>query len=127
MQISSQVEQDNILTVVCYCTSLPAFIQLKVLLLIFFSDLSIQAYMEYFRLHFKDESVTPKMHLLEYHAVPFIRKWRVGLGFHGEQGGESVHARINAIRRDVRGLHDELATLQSVMKTHWIQTRPGAQ
>lgn len=92
-----------------------------------FTELSIAAYMEYFRAHFSDETVTPKMHLLEFHVVPFIKKWRVGLGFLGEQGGESVHARINAIKRDVRGLKDDLAVLESVMKTHWVQTRPGAQ
>lgn len=83
--------------------------------------------MEYFRANFQGESITPKMHLTEYHVVPFITKWRVGLGFHGEQGGESVHARINTIRRDFRGLPDELAIQRSVLTTHWIQTRPGAQ
>ncbi|KAJ8018030.1 hypothetical protein HOLleu_44204 [Holothuria leucospilota] len=65
--------------------------------------------------------------MLECPIVPFIRRWKVGLAFHGEQGGESVHARLNNIRRDIRGLKDELATLMSVMTTHWVQTRPGAQ
>lgn len=83
--------------------------------------------MEFFRANFGGETVTPKMHVLEHHTIPFIKRWRVGLGFHGEHGGESMHARINSIRRDVRGLRDELAVLESVMKTHWIQTRPGAQ
>ncbi|KAJ8018162.1 hypothetical protein HOLleu_44000 [Holothuria leucospilota] len=89
-------------------------------------ELTIEAYTSYFRKEFPNETVPPKMHLLESHAIPFIRKWKVGLGFHGEQGGESVHARLNTIHRDVRGLKDDLAVLQSVMKTHWLQTRPGA-
>ena len=42
--------------------------------------------------------MTPKMHMLEDHVVPFLREWHVGFGFHREQGAESLHAvlRINA-------------------------------
>lgn len=90
------------------------------------TELTIEAYTAFFRKEFPNETVPPKMHLLERHTVPFIRQWQVGLGFHGEQGGESVHARLNTIQRDVRGLKDDLAILESVMKTHWLQTHPGA-
>lgn len=93
---------------------------------VFIAELTIESYVAYFRKEFPEETVPPKMHMLECHAVPFMRRWKVGLGFHGEQGGESVHARLNSIRRDVRGLKDDLATLLSVMTTHWLQTRPGA-
>ncbi|KAJ8018292.1 hypothetical protein HOLleu_43792 [Holothuria leucospilota] len=89
-------------------------------------ELTIQSYTEYFRKEFPAETIPPKMHLLECHATDFIQRWGVGLGFHGEQGGESVHARLNTIRQDVRGLKDDLAILESVMRTHWVQTRPGA-
>lgn len=66
------------------------------------------------------------MHILEDHVMPFIRKWKVGLGFLGEQGVESVHARLNTIKHNIRGLKDDLAILQSTVVTHWVQTRPGA-
>ena len=79
--------------------------------------------MHYFRVNFPQETTTPKMHLLEEHVVPWISKWKVGLGFHGEQGGESIHARFNTLKEDVRGLTDEVRILESVMATHWIQTQ----
>ena len=42
--------------------------------------------MEFWRKTWPQESVTPKMHILESHAVPFISRWKVGFGFYGEQG-----------------------------------------
>lgn len=32
------------------------------------------------------ESISPKMHILEDHMVPFLKKWKLGCGFYGEQG-----------------------------------------
>ena len=37
-------------------------------------------------------SFIPKMHFLEDHVVPWMKKWKVGLSFHGKQGAESIHA-----------------------------------
>lgn len=42
--------------------------------------------MQYWRSTWPQETVPPKMHILESHAVPFIKQWKVGLGFYGEQG-----------------------------------------
>ncbi|KAJ8018727.1 hypothetical protein HOLleu_43131 [Holothuria leucospilota] len=89
-------------------------------------ELTIRSYLQYFRTKFGNETIPPKMHILEDHVVPFIKKWHVGLGFLGEQGVESVHARLNSIKYNVRGLKDDLDILKSVMVTHWVQTRPGA-
>ena len=44
--------------------------------------------MGYYRLTFPQATVLPKMHILEDHVVPWIRRWRVGFGFMGEQGAE---------------------------------------
>jgi hypothetical protein len=79
----------------------------------FMSSRLILLTFKFFRREFAEESVTPKMHILEEHVVPWIRRWRVALGFHGEQGGESVHARFNSIRRDIRGMKDELSILEA--------------
>ena len=76
----------------------------------------INNYLAYFRASFPSETVPPKMHLLEDHVIPWIRQWHFGLGFHGEQGGESVHA----LRRDV-----EVDILRSVIRTHWVLTSPA--
>ena len=42
--------------------------------------------MEYWRANWSGETVTPKMHMLEEHMVPFLQKWQLGCGFYGEQG-----------------------------------------
>ena len=88
------------------------------------AESNIAAYFNFFRDNFPKETVTPKMHILEYHVVPWIKQWRVGLGFHGEQGGESVHSRFNTIKRAIRGIKGELAILQAILKRHWLQTSP---
>ena len=45
--------------------------------------------MSYWRATWPTETVSPKMHILEEHVVPFIRKWKLGLGFYGEQGNNN--------------------------------------
>ena len=35
---------------------------------------------DYYRSTFPNRSVTPKLHKLEDHVAPFLRRWRVGLG-----------------------------------------------
>lgn len=87
---------------------------------------TIAAYLEFFRKNFPQESIPPKMHILEDHVIPFMKKWKVGLGFLGEQGVESVRTRLNNIKDNIRGFNDELAILKSMITTHWIQTRPAA-
>ena len=53
----------------------------------------IDHYMHMYRTHTKAR-ITPKHHLLESHCLPFIEKFKVGLGLMGEQGGEESHAFI---------------------------------
>ena len=42
-------------------------------------------------------TVLPKMNFLEYHVVPWLNKWRIGLGFMGEQGAKSIHAAVRPL------------------------------
>jgi len=51
--------------------------------------------------------VLPKMHLLESHVVPWIRKWNLGFG----TMGESVHASFNRIERSFASMiHNRVYT-----------------
>ncbi|XP_022108664.1 uncharacterized protein LOC110988954 isoform X2 [Acanthaster planci] len=88
-------------------------------------DQAVKEYLKFFRAEFPLETITPKMHILEEHVVPWIRKWHFGLGFHGEQGAESVHSHFNCLRRDVRGIRDEVDILKSVVRSHWTLTSPA--
>ena len=51
----------------------------------------IDSYLAFYRQHFPMK-ILPKHHFLEDHATQWIRRWGFGMGFHGEQGGEALHA-----------------------------------
>ena len=55
--------------------------QLKVTMLIQHSaGRKIEDFLAYYRSTFPDTSITPKLHMLEDHILPFLEKWRVGFG-----------------------------------------------
>ena len=41
---------------------------------------NIQGFMRFYRQHFPQASVLPKMHILEAHVPDWMEKWGVGLG-----------------------------------------------
>ena len=57
----------------------------------------IDEYLAYYRGILPGVRIIIKQHLLEDHAVPWMRKWGFGLGIRGEQGGESIHAQFDEI------------------------------
>ena len=84
----------------------------------------IDEFLHYFRRTFPDSSITPKMHMLEDHVVPFIRKWRVGLGMLNEQGAESIHARFNTIQRTYGSMPNKVERLKCTVQEHFRQVCP---
>ena len=57
---------------------------------------AIATFMAHFRATFPGENIPIKMHMLEDHAVDWIRSnQHIGFGLMGEQGAESIHARFN--------------------------------
>ena len=68
--------------------------------------------------------ITPKLHLLEFHVVPSIRRFGVGLGMLGEQGAESIHAEFNLLAREFDHVVRELDRLKMVVKQHLLTTLP---
>ena len=90
-----------------------------------FSEKKIDNFLAFYRASFPTATITPKMHMLEDHVVPFLRKWRVGFGFHGEQGAESLHAAFNRITRSYTSIPDRLTRLKCVMHEHHLQISPA--
>ena len=62
------------------------------------SEKNIKSFMAYYWATFPLATVLPKMHILEDHIVPWIRRRQVGFGFMGEQGAESIHAYFNSLK-----------------------------
>ena len=80
--------------------------------------------MEMYREGFSDCTVTPKMHILEEHVLPFVRKWSVGCGFLGEQGAESIHAYFNILNRTYCSIPDRVQRLRQEMVEHHLHVSP---
>ena len=77
-----------------------------------------------YRSNFPEATITPKLHMLEEHVIPWMRQWRTGFGFMGEQGAESIHAAINNITPSYLNIPDRVARLRGVMLEHHRQVCP---
>ena len=82
--------------------------------------------MMYYRTTWPDQSVTPRLHMLEDHVVEFVRKWGLGIGIYSEQGGESIHAEFNNLKTQFWHMHGT-KRLQSMMKEHYLRNNPLVQ
>ena len=87
----------------------------------------IDEYLAYYRGIFPDGRIIIKQHLLEDHVVPWIRRWGFGMGLHGEQGGESIHAQFNEISANNRGIVCPLKRTLSVLQDHLTLVSPTIQ
>lgn len=85
---------------------------------------AIKSFMEFWRETWPNKSVTPKMHILEEHMVPFLKHWKLGCGFYGEQGGESVHRAFNTLHNTHASLNDQVKRLNSILKRHHLNVYP---
>ena len=86
---------------------------------------NITDFMTFLRSNWPDVSITPKLHMLEDHVVPFVTQWHVGCGFYGEQGGEAIHKTTNIMKRNytVRNKRDNL---RYIMNNNLSSTNPHA-
>ena len=84
---------------------------------------SIKDFMTYWRTNWPEESVTPKMHIM----VLFIKKWKLGCRFYGEQGAEGIHREFSTIAANHTRNNDPVMRLKSMLKRHYINTFSKAQ
>ncbi len=80
--------------------------------------------MAYYRKEFPRATVLPKMHMLEEHVVPWLRKWHVGFGLLGEQGVESIHAHFNKYIRTYKSVPEQVAQLRTLINEHLLHIAP---
>lgn len=81
-------------------------------------DERIRSFLQCYRSEIRHASITPKMHLMEDHVVQWIRQWQFGLGFHGEHGAESIHARMNSLLRTYCNVRKPLEKLKQTVIEH---------
>ena len=82
--------------------------------------------MSYYRENY-EERITPKMHILEEHITPFLKKWNLGCGLMAEQGAESIHASINSLAQRFKAIKNKEKQLLQVIKEHHLLISPSNQ
>ena len=87
-----------------------------------FVEKHIDDFMSFYRDSFPHATITPKLHLLEDHVVDFVKQYRVGFGFLGEQGAESIHAKFNGIRRNFVNMRNPVDRLSAILIEHLTQS-----
>uniref|UniRef100_A0A1X7T6T4 Uncharacterized protein n=1 Tax=Amphimedon queenslandica TaxID=400682 RepID=A0A1X7T6T4_AMPQE len=85
----------------------------------------IDKFMEFYRAKFPEATCIPKMHMLEEHVVPWLKQWRVGCGYMGEQGAEALHANFNTCERVYNNMRDQVERLKVVLQNHHMQVLPS--
>ena len=81
-------------------------------------ETNIESFMIFLWSKFPDIRISPKLHILEDHVVPFIRRYGVGSGFYGEQGGESIHKTINAMKHNYSNIKNACERLKYIMRCY---------
>ena len=93
-------------------------------MLFLFAETNIGTFMACYRESFPAATVLPKMHILEDHIVPWMRRWGIGAGLMGEQGAESIHAHLNRLEAQFSGIVNPLDRLKYIVNQHNIDSAP---
>ena len=78
-----------------------------------------------YRENFPHATVHPKMHIIEDHMVPWLKRWRLGSGLMGEQGTESIHAHLMKLERTHQGIPNELDCFRYIVKECMLESDPS--
>ena len=73
---------------------------------------------------FSNATVTPKLHMLEDHMVPWMQRWKVWFGLLDEQGAESIHAKFNTLKFMYCTILDRPKQLKQLMVEHYLHICP---
>ena len=68
--------------------------------------------------------MTPKLHMIEDHVVPFLQQWKVGLGMLGEQGAEGIHVHFNQLEQTYCNMANGVERLCAMVVDHFQQVCP---
>ena len=88
------------------------------------TEKDIESFLEYYRAEFPKASIIPKMHVLEDHVVPWIRRWGLGAGLMGEQGAESIHAHLNRLESTYSSIPNRVDRLRYIFNAYTLETTP---
>lgn len=79
----------------------------------------------FYRKKFSHATVTPKLHILEDHVVPWLRRWHIGAGLMGEQGAESIHSHVKKLEANYSGIANGVDKLKYICREYMLETAPS--
>ena len=88
------------------------------------TEQEIDEFVSFFRATFPEATFPPKMHMLEEHVIPFMRKWHFPLGFFGEQGGESIHHEFVQLASTFSHVKSATSRLKKMLDMHYLAVHP---
>ncbi len=80
--------------------------------------------MSFYRQQFPRATILPKMHIMEDHVIPWMRRWRIGAGLMREQGAESMHSHFMKLERNNQSIANEVERLKYIVKQHMLESDP---
>ena len=86
-----------------------------------FTAKNVEEFMAYYWEEFPNATVTPKLHILEDHKVPWLQKCKVRFGLLDEQRAESI---LNTFESIYRTMPDKVEWLKQLMKEHYLHIAP---
>ena len=86
------------------------------------TDHDIVKFLQYYRATFPKATFLPKMHILEDHVIPWLKRWRIGAGM---MGAESIHAHLMRVERNHQGIANSVEQLKYIFKQHMLETTPS--
>jgi hypothetical protein len=84
----------------------------------YYTELDIASFMAFYRKEFPGSTVLPKMHLLEDHVVPWLKRWNIGAGLIGEQGAESLHAHMHKLENNYATIPNKVDRLRHIFTAY---------
>ena len=89
------------------------------------ADQNIVKFLDFYRATFPKATILPKMHILEDHVIPWMKRWTIGAGLMGEQGAESIHAHLMRLERIHQGIPNAVDRLKYIFKQQILETAPS--
>ena len=88
-----------------------------------FIAINVEEFMAYYWKEFPQATVTPKLHILEDHMVPWLQRCKVGFGLLMNKE-QSIHAKFNTLKDTYRTIPHKLKRLKHLMEAHYLHIAP---
>uniref|UniRef100_A0A1X7VXA2 Uncharacterized protein n=1 Tax=Amphimedon queenslandica TaxID=400682 RepID=A0A1X7VXA2_AMPQE len=81
-------------------------------------EVAIDCFVAYYEATLSKATLTPTLHMLEDHMIPWIKLWNTGCALMGEQGAESLHAKFNSTKRAYNNMRHRVEGMK-VLQNHF--------